>query len=149
MLKKVRSVDDYISYIRNFIGFSLQEVVDELVWELARPAVESKPASVLGRFIYRTFREVGPLLYSPKILSKGDAIVYINVREGKITLKDADVSETIELYDALEKPIYLIGRVLELFNFIEYSEQYTGAEAQDYSQEDSDIEEDKSIGFNV
>jgi len=151
VLGPIRNKEEYSEFVRNFIGDSMsREVLEAFQDEIAKDSItESKPGTVIGSFISNVMKVSG-VTYAPKLVKRGNGEVWFNFATGTITYSKGDEgSDWDELQWGVLHPWVIIGRVFEALGLMEYVSVFTGAEAQDYKQIDSDVEPEQTIGYKT
>ena len=111
------------------------------------------PGSVIGRFLMGELKL--SLLYSPRSIKLFDREVFFDsVLSGRVVMKmtnSAVGSQEIRIHKSVDREVAysILGDVMLNLGIMKYDNQFSGAEAQDYSQSDADIEEDRTIGYKV
>lgn len=150
-LRPIRNKEEYLEFVRNYVGNSLsRDTLESFRDEIGKDSVtESKPGTVIGEFLLNTLKVKG-VTYAPRMIKRGAAEVWFNFATGVVSYSDA---EGFEDWDELNwgelHPWVVIGRILEALGVMEYNPVFTGAEAQDYSQTDSDVEPERTIGYKT
>lgn len=150
VLGPIRNKEEYSEFVRNYLNGSLsQNVFEDFVWELQDMSLTAKPGTVLGSFLVETLKISG-VTYAPKLVKRGNGEVWFNFATETITYSKGDEGEDWdELQWGVLNPWVIIGRALEALGIMEYIPAFTGAEAQDYKQIDSDVEPEQSIGYKT
>lgn len=150
VLGPIRNKEEYSEFVRNYLNGSLsQNVFEDFVWELQDTSLTAKPGTVLGSFLVETLKISG-ITYAPKLVKRGNGEVWFNFATETVTYSKGDEGEDWdELQWGALNPWVIIGRALEALGIMEYIPAFTGAEAQDYKQIDSDVEPEQSIGYKT
>lgn len=151
VLGPIRNTEEYSEFVRNYIGDSLSmDTLEAFKDEISKDSIiESKPGTVLGCFLVETLKIAG-VTYAPKLVKRGNGEVWFNFATETVTYSKGDEGEDWdELQWGALNPWVIIGRALEALGIMEYIPAFTGAEAQDYKQIDSDVEPEQSIGYKT
>lgn len=150
VLGPIRNKEEYSEFVRNYLNGSLsQNVFEDFVWELQDTPLTAKPGTVLGSFLVETLKISG-VTYAPKLVKRGNGEVWFNFATETITYSKGNEGEARNaLCWGVNYPWIVIGRALEALGIMEYIPAFTGAEAQDYKQIDSDVEPEQTIGYKT